>query len=152
MIILLATILVILPITSIQSIDAENNSKYIVSIQVEVRNVQNELVSVTESRFGEHIQHKIPNHVFDSSISQKEIVIIDGIEYEKVQFSVTSKSSDMTDAPPAREYDNSLQFSLCGISDNDKLSCITLQSAKYWVLTDEGDTTTSTWSVLRVVD
>ena len=151
-IILFAIILVISVTGSIESIDAERDSEYIVHIQVEVRNAQEQLVSITESKFGKHLTQKIPDHVLDSVINQKEIITVDGIKYEKVQFELSSESSDITNSSAGREYGNNLQFSLCGISEHDKLTCISLQSARYFVLTEAGDVTTSKWTVLRVID
>ena len=54
-IILFAIILVISVTGSIESIDAERDSEYIVHIQVEVRNAQEQLVSITESKFGKYL-------------------------------------------------------------------------------------------------
>ena len=48
-IILFVTILIISITGSIESIAAERDSEYIVHIQVEVRNAQEHLVSITES-------------------------------------------------------------------------------------------------------
>ena len=154
-VILFAAILVASLTSVIKSVDAEGDSEYIMHIQVEVRNAQDQLVSVTESIFGNHIHHEIPDHVFDSIIAQKEIVVIDGIKYEKVQLEVSSESPDMADVPPgreAREYGKTLQYNLCGVSEHGKLSCITLQSARYWALTEPGDVSTAIWTILRPVD
>ena len=93
--------------------------------------------------------------MFDSIIAQKETITIDGIEYEKIQLEISSESPDMADMPPgreAREYGNTLQYNLCGVSEHDKLSCVTLQSARDWALTEPGDVSTAIWTILRPVD
>ena len=154
-IILFVAILAVSLTSAIKSVDAESDSEYIMHIQVEVRNAQDQLVSVTESIFGNHIHHEIPDHVFDSIVAQKEIVAIDGIKYEKVQLEISSESPDMADVPPGRdvrEYGKILQYNLCGVSEHDKLSCVTLQSARYWALTEPGDVSTAIWTILRPVD
>jgi hypothetical protein len=141
--------------SAIKSVDAEVDSEYVMHVQVEVRNAQDQLVSVTESKFGQHVHHEIPDHVFDSIIAQKEIIAIDGIMYEKIQFEISSESPDMVDVPPGRdgrEYGKTLQYNLCGVSEHDKLSCVTLQSARYWALTEPGDVSTAIWSILRPID
>ena len=105
--------------------------------------------------FGNHIHHEISDHVFDSIVAQKEIVAIDGIKYEKVQLEISSESPDMADMPPGREgreYGKTLQYNLCGVSEHDKLSCVTLQSSRYWALTEPGDVSTAIWTILRPVD
>ena len=152
MVILFAAILAVSLTSAIKSVDAEADSEYIMHIQVEVRNAQGQLVSVTESIFGNHVHHEIPDHVFDSIVAQKEIVAIDGIEYEKIQLEISSESPDMADASPGHEYGKTLQYSLCGVSEHDKLNCMTLQSARFWVLTEPGDVSTAIWTILRSVD
>jgi len=149
---LFATILVISLTSAIKPIDAERNLEYIVHIQVEVRNAQEQLISITESKFDKYIRDEIPDYVFDSVVGQKEIIVIDGINYEKVQFEVSYERSVKTDPDLVHDYENKLRFSLCGTSEYDKLSCMSLESAKYWILTEEGDVVTSKWTVLRVID
>ena len=154
-IILFAAILTVSITSAIKSVDAEEDSEYIMHIQIEVRNAQDQLVSVTESIIGNHIHHEIPDRVFDSIVTQKEIIAIDGIKYEKVQLEISSESPDMADVPPGldgREYGKTLQYNLCGVSEHDKLSCVTLQSSRYWALTEPGDVSTAIWTILRPAD
>ena len=154
-VILFAAILVASLTSVIKSVDAESDSEYIMHIQVEVRNAQEQLVSVTESIIGNHTHHEISDHVFDSIVAEKEIITIDGIEYEKVQLEISSESPDMADAPPeldVREYGKTLQYSLCGVSEHDKLSCVTFDSSRYWALTEPGDVSTAIWTILSPVD
>ena len=138
--------------SAIKPVDAEGNSEYIMHIQLEVRNAQEQLVSVTESIIGNHIHHEISDHVFDSIVAEKEIITIDGIEHEKVQLEISSESPDMADVSPGHEYGKTLQYNLCGVSEHDKLSCVTLQSSRYWALTEPGDVSTAIWTILRPVD
>ena len=123
--ILFVAILTVSLTSAIKSVDAEGDSEYIMHIQVEVRNAQEQLVSVIESTFGNHIHYEISDHVFDSIVTQKEVVVIDGIKYEKIQLEISSESPDMADVPPGREgreYGKTLQYNLCGVSEHDKLS------------------------------
>jgi len=94
-------------ICSIQSISAEENipieglfvnpgevelvttldSNYKIYLQVVIRNADGQLVNVTESTAnGAYIPHMISDHVFDTLMSEKEIISIDGIKYEKAQW------------------------------------------------------------------
>ena len=61
------------------------DSKYQIHLQVIVRNVEDQLVSVSEAMSGKYIPHSITDHVFDNMAEKKEVVIIDKIKYEKVQ-------------------------------------------------------------------
>ena len=107
---LLGVVFVILLTGSIQSIYADHTepgtgifkddenvnfvdtqgSKYQIHMHAVIRNGDNQLISVTESTAnGAYIPHKITDHVFDTLMGQKEIVVIDNIKYEKVQYTNT---------------------------------------------------------------
>ena len=63
------------------------NTEYLVYLQIQVRSGDGQLISVTESTAtGAFIDHKITDHIFDTLMGQKEIVVIDNIKYEKVQY------------------------------------------------------------------
>ena len=63
------------------------NTEYLVYLQIQVRNGDGQLISVTESTAtGAFIDNKITDHVFDTLMGQKEIVVIDNIKYEKVHY------------------------------------------------------------------
>ncbi len=61
------------------------DSKYQIHIQVIVRDVSGQLVSVTESKIGQYIPHALTDFVLDNKVNGKEIVSIDNVEYEKFQ-------------------------------------------------------------------
>jgi len=106
-IILLSTIFVTLITCSVQSVTADHlepgdgiykdfgdvnivttiDSKWQVNLQTILRTRDGQLINVTEStEAGAHIPHKIADHVFDTLMGEKEIVTIDNIRYEKVQY------------------------------------------------------------------
>ena len=62
------------------------DSKYHVHLQVEVRNAQGQLISISETANVNHIPHGITDNTFDTLMGKKEIVTIDNIKYEKVQY------------------------------------------------------------------
>ena len=73
--------------------DAEVNlattedSNYQVYLQMVLRNGDDQLINVTESTAnGSYISHEITDHVFDTLMGEKEIITIDNIKYEKVQY------------------------------------------------------------------
>ena len=73
-----------------------NNSKFQIYLNVVVRNAQSELISVTETsqcKFGMNCSiyqpHEITDYVFDTLLGKKEIITIDNIKYEKVQWTDT---------------------------------------------------------------
>ena len=104
---LLSVILVTLIAGSIQSVTADHlepgqgifkdekklnntvtaDSKYQIYLQSVIRNEYGQLISVVErNAYGAYIPHKITDHVFDTLMGKKEIITIDNIKYEKVQY------------------------------------------------------------------
>ena len=62
------------------------NSEYQFHLQVVLRDADNRLISVTESTNGYYIQHDVTDEIFDHDFGKKEIVTVDDIKYEKVQY------------------------------------------------------------------
>jgi len=106
-ILFLSIVFVALIVSSIQSVTADHlepgigifideqdvelatteDSNYQVYLQVVIRNGDGQLINVTESTAnGAYIPHKITDHVFDTLMGEKEIITIDNIKYEKVQY------------------------------------------------------------------
>ena len=104
---LLGVIFVVLLSGSVQSISADHlessqgifkdrsevdlvtthNSDYQVNLQAVLRNGDNQLINVTETTAtGAYIPHEISDYVFDTLMGEKEIITIDNIKYEKVQY------------------------------------------------------------------
>ena len=105
---LLSVIFVTLTAGSVQSITADHSepgegvfkatgevvvqatwgSNYQVYLQTVHRNGDGQLISVSEGTSGNGyiIPHKVTDHVFDTLMGKKEIVTIDNIKYEKVQY------------------------------------------------------------------
>ena len=104
---LLSAIFVALIACSIQSISADHSepgegifvdegevklvttqgTNYQVYLQTILRNGDDQLINITENtKTGAYIPHKITDYVFDTLMGKKEIVTIDNIKYEKVQY------------------------------------------------------------------
>ena len=62
------------------------NSEYQFHLQVALRDANGMLISVTETTNGYYIPHSITDEAFDYHFGKKEIVVVDNIKYEKVQF------------------------------------------------------------------
>ena len=72
------------------SLIESKGTKYQVYLQVVIRNGDSQLVSITENTMiAAYIPHELTDHVFDTLMGQKEIVVIDNIKYEKVQYIFT---------------------------------------------------------------
>ena len=63
------------------------NTNYLVYLQTVLRNGDGQLINVTENtKSAAYIPHELTDHVFDTLLGEKEIVTIDNIKYEKVQY------------------------------------------------------------------
>ena len=63
------------------------DSKYQIYLQIQLRNGDGQLINVSESTaVGAFIPHELTDHVFDTLMGEKEIVVIDSIKYEKIQY------------------------------------------------------------------
>jgi hypothetical protein len=63
------------------------DSDYQVYLLTILRNGDDQLINVTENtKTGAHISHEIADYVFDTLMGEKEIITIDNIKYEKVQY------------------------------------------------------------------
>jgi len=65
------------------------DSNYQIYLQTVLRNGDGQMISVAEGMHGFVITHKLTDHVFDTLMGKKEIVTIDNIKYEKVQYTFT---------------------------------------------------------------
>jgi len=69
----------------IETVRAQD-SNYQIYLQTIHRNEDGQLLGVTEGMHGFVIPHKVTDHVFDTLMGKKEIVVIDNREYEKIQY------------------------------------------------------------------
>ena len=64
-----------------------DDSDYKIYLQAVLRNGDGQLISVVESTvYGVILSHKLTDQIFDTLMGEKEIVIIDDVKYEKVQY------------------------------------------------------------------
>ena len=72
--------------TDVNLVESEG-TKYQVYLQDVIRNGDDQLVNVTENtRIAAFLDHNLTDHVYDELMGKKEIVTIDNIKYEKVQY------------------------------------------------------------------
>ena len=134
-----------------------SNSKYQIHLQVEIRNVQGQLISIAETSHGNYIPHEISDLLFYEHLDVKpEIVIIDNIKYEKVRY-VNAPSKDKYDdwsgADITVEYFLMSALMLCGeIHGHDPQCMPVFQSSTHAILLTETDVATNHWTILRVLD
>ena len=128
----------------INTISTED-SKYQIYVTVEIRNVQGELISVTEATRGIHIAHEITDYTFNEKLGEKEIIMIDNIKYEKHQFVV---SHDFLEDKVL--YIVKWTFPICGEIGGHSNVCVPVfQVNTDAVYVEEDDDVKNYWTVLR---
>ena len=135
----------------------DSNSKYQIHLQVEIRNAQDQLISIAETSRGNYIPHEISDLLFYEKLDVKpEIVTIDNIKYEKVQY-VNAPSKDKYDdwsgTDITVEYFLISALMLCGeIHGHDPKCMSVFQASTAAVLVTQTDVVTNHWTILRVMD
>jgi hypothetical protein len=72
---------------AIRGEDSTQYTNYQVHLQTVLRNADDQIINVTETAHtGAYIPHKITDYVFDTLMGEKEIITINNIKYEKVQY------------------------------------------------------------------
>ena len=121
------------------------DSKYQIYLTVVIRNAQDELISITEATRGIHIAHEITDYIFNEKLGEKEIIVIDNIKYEKVQFVV---SHDFLENP--NSFLALWHFPICGEIGGHLDACVRIFQVKTAsVYIEDDDDVKNHWTVLR---
>ena len=171
---LLGVILVLLLTYSIESVTADHlepgegiwkdenrvnlvttkDSKYQVHLQVEVRNAQGQLISISETSYVNHIPHEITDNTFDTMLGKKEIITSDNVKYEKVQYTGTLDIEQLL--PPSKKpshFIGNWVISLCKVFDKHGYTCISpWQANPAFVSLEEDDVVKNHWTILRIIN
>ena len=136
------------------------DSKWIIHLQVVVRDAQNQLVSVTAATHGSYIPHEISDYIFDEYLSEKEIVNINKIKYQKAQKIL---AENVQQFPVPKSHHDMLSFwslEYCMSTENwdekhgDErgISCVPIfQTITSHVALEENDTFALYWTILREI-
>jgi len=136
------------------------DSKWLIHLQVVVRDSQDQLVSVTEASHGIYIPHEISDYIFDEYMGEKEIISINKIKYQKGQkfmgehveeFPFTKSYNDMQ-SYWSIEYCLSTENWVGKHGDERGISCIPVfQTITPNVTLGENDSFTLYWTILREI-
>ena len=131
------------------------DSEYLIHLQIVVRNIEGQLVSVSESKHGMYIPHKITDQMFTEELGTKEIIKIDGMKYQKAQ--VKQPGTVNQNSFPNFEDTQSLWGLTYCIQTNehgyeDEWCIPIFQTMTPHVSLEENDTFTLNWSILRAFE
>ena len=131
----------------------DSNSKYQIHLQVEIRNAQDQLISIAETSHGNYIPEGISDLLFYEKLGKKEIVTIDNIKYEKVQYTNTLFYSAVAPNIWSSEFSHYLGLwvvQLCGVYDGHEDRCVPIFQANTSVgLITKDDVVVNQWTILR---
>ena len=130
------------------------DSKYIVHLQVVIRDAQDQLVSVTEAIHGHYIPHELTDQIFDTRLGEKEIINIDKIRYEKARFTQTKNLQQETVSTTFRDILSMWKLEFCMNTeehgDEQGIACVPVfQTLTPNVILEDNDTFTVHWTILR---
>ena len=171
---LLGTIFVLLLVDSTESVAADHlepgkgiwkdenrvnlvttkDSKYQVHLQVEVRNAQGQLISISETSHVNHIPHEITDNTFNTMLGKKEIITIDSMKYEKIRFEGIHDIEQLIQ-PSNRpsHFIGSWVIWVCTEIDNHGFTCIfPWQANTAMVSLEEDDVVKNYWTILRIIN
>ena len=152
------------------------DSKFQVYLQTILRTGDGQLINVTDSiGTAAYIPHPITDHVFDTLMGEKEIITIDNIKYEKVQYTYTpaiehrflglypifteNYNLEFESTPEAREQMNwQKDYSMwkihyCATFEGHGFSCIPIfQDLVPTMTLEQHDVITHQWTILRTLN
>ena len=133
----------------INTISTED-SKYQIYLTAVIRNAQGELISITEATRGVHIAHEITDYVFNEKLGEKEVIMIDNIKYEKVQFVVSHVFEEIYFDELPSSFLVLWYFPICGEIGGHSDTCVRIFQAKTasMYIEEDGDVKNH-WTVLR---
>ena len=158
------------------NIVTSHGSNYQTYLQVVLRNSDGQLISVTDSSgTAAYIPHQITDRVFDTLMGKKEIIIIDNVKYEKVQYVYTpsleqrfiglypifTENYDMKfeTTPEAKEkMQKHKEYSMwkihyCATFEGHGFSCVPIFQDLVSTMTLEiDDVVTHKWTILRILN
>ena len=132
----------------------DKDSEYRIHLIVEVRNVQGQLISITENAGGFIIPHEITDHVFDDLFVEKEFVTINNIKYEQAKYSGKPDMKQLLEIHNRpSHFIGAWVINLCTVIDNHGYTCINpFQVSTAFVSLTEDDVVENRWTILRIIN
>ena len=170
---LLSTVFVALIACSIQSVTADHNlsgnsifkdlthvniadqkdSEYQIYLQVEVRNAQGQLISISEDSIGRIIPHELTDHIFNENLGKIEIITVDNIKYEKVQYTDYMQAEELLINSQTSHFIGLWRIIMCGEVVGHGHPCLPVfQVNTSHVFITKGDAVTLHWTILRIIN
>ena len=155
--VILGCIFTILITCSVHSVDAdfvdEWDSEYKMYLHTEVRNAQGQLISISEGSIGTLLPHEITDRTFNEKLGKIEIVTIDNVKYEKVQYADYVPAEELLINSGTSHFIGLWKIIVCGEAVDGDVSCFSVFHVNTpHVFITEGDSVTLHWTILRIIN
>ena len=171
--VILCCVFAILIIYSVQPVDADHNlsgnsifkdlthvniadqkdSEYQMYLQVEVRNAQGQLISISEDSIGRIIPHELTDRIFDENLGKIEIITVDNTKYEKVQYTDYVQAEELLINSQTSHFIGLWRIIMCGEVVGHGHPCLPVfQVNTAHVFITKGDVVTLHWTILRIIN
>ena len=137
------------------------DSKWLIHLQVEVRDAQAQLVSITEVTHGSYIPHEISDYIFDEYFGEKEIVNLNKVKYQKGQITLAENVQQFPFAKSYHDMHSYWAVEFCLSTEGwvgkhggeSRISCIPIfQTITPHISLEENDVFTLHWTILREIN
>ena len=139
--------------SDVATLTTSKDGKYKMHVQVAVRNAQGQLTAVTEGTFGAYLEHEVTDKHFDNLFGEKEIVTVNDVKYEKVEFGQSFEGKSYADVWVGTGGLWLVQ--VCGGPNNEFLGidCANIfQMRTNQVVIEPDDVIYTNWNVLRAMN
>ena len=136
-------------ITDIFKLVPIKNSEYQFHVQVVLRDADGGLISVTEATNGYYLPYDVTDEAFDYDFGKKEIVTVDNIKYEKVQYA-EKYSLDFTEF-----FSSVFIAAFIEVSNGSEtviVDAYIFQAFVPLVYLEEGDVLNTQWTIFRMLN
>ena len=138
------------------SFSSTKDSKYLIHLQVVVRNAQGQLISVSETMDGKYLVHEITDYVFDAmsdKSDKKEITVIDNMKYQRIHLTQIKNVQQMTLEGVRYDDIQSKWFIEYCVETNEQCDWhIAFATLTSHISLEEDDVVTIHWTVLRAMN
>ena len=108
---------------------------------------------MTESTNGYYVPHDVTDEAFDRDFGKKEIITVDDIKYEKVQWVDTKSSCEEKTCKDIHQNVGKWNTNFFGdFNEFGFLNIPLFQALTSTVIMEEDDNVTNQWTVLRAMD
>ena len=139
-------------LTRVNIVD-QKDSEYQIYLQVEVRNTQGQLISISEDSIGRIIPHELTDHIFNENLGKIEIITVDNKKYEKVQYTDYVQAEELLMNSQTSHFIGLWRIIMCGEVVGHGHPCLPVfQVNTSHVFITEGDAATLHWTILRIIN